>query len=177
MKNRDADLTAQVEQLQRDVAWLREAFSIFEALATPRMARLYQQSVGGLVAVASNTDWRLRGFYPIEGDLAWTQFDMDVAVCMLLLKGESYSCALRIVRTEHIEAPGSIVVKVNSEVMQPIYDEDEQAYTFQFHAKRTGWHVFNFNSRKCLQPSLKGSEDGRRLGVLFRSLSLIPIIS
>jgi hypothetical protein len=176
VKKHDTDLTAQVERLQREVDSLRAAFSIFEGLATPRMARLYQQMVGGLAAAASNADWRMHGFYPLEEDVAWTQFDRDVAIYMLLLKGESYSCALRLVRTPHIELPDSIVVKVNGEEMQPIYDEDEQAYTFEFHAQRTGWHAFSFNSRECLQPSLRDSQDTRRLGVLFRSLSIIPII-
>jgi hypothetical protein len=176
------DLTAQVEQLQREVDSLRAAFSLFEGLVTPRMAKLYQQMIGGLVATASNSDWRMHGFYPVEQgsdalDVAWTQFDQNVAIYMLLLKGESYSCALRLIRTPHIEAPGSIVVRVNGKEMQPNYDEDEQAYTFRVRADRTGWYLFSFNSRKCLQPSLHGSQDLRRLGVLFQSLSLVPIIA
>ena len=177
VKKHELDLSAEVERLKREVDSLRAAFSIFEALATPRMAKIYQQMVGGLVAVASNTDWRMRGFYPLEEEVAWTNFDMDAAVFMLLLKDESYSCALRLVRTPHIEAPGSVVVKVNDEKMRPTYDEDEEAYTFAYHAQQTGWHAFGFSSRNCLQPSLQGSKDDRRLGVLFRSLTLIPIIS
>jgi len=166
----DTDLTAQVEQLKREVASLRAAFSLFEGLVTPRMAKLYQQTIGGLVAVASNSDWRMHGFYAVEEnsgalDVAWTQFDQNVAIYMLLLKGESYSCALRLIRTPHIVAPGSVVVRVNGEEMRPIYDEDVQAYTF------------NFNSRECLQPSLHQSQDRRRLGVLFRSLTLVPIVA
>ncbi len=181
LKKPDTDLTAQVERLEREVESLRAAFSIYEALVTPRMARLYQQMVGGLVAVASDTDWRMKGFYSVEQgagalDVAWTQFDEEVAIYMLLLKGESYSCALRLIRTPHIEAPGSVIVRVNGAELRTIYDEDEQAYTFKFRADRTGWHPFSFNSRKCLQPSLHKSQDLRRLGVLFQSLSLVPII-
>lgn len=180
MVARDTDLTAQVEHLQREVDSLRAAFSLFEGLATPRMSKLYQEMIGGLVAVPSTSDWRMQGFYAVERgagglDVAWTQFDQNAAINMLLLKGESYSCALRLIRTPHIEAPGSVVIRVNGAEMRPIYDEDEQAYTFEFRADRTGWYPFGFNSRECMQPSLNKSLDRRRLGVLFRSLSLVPI--
>lgn len=176
MKKRDADPTAQIEQLQREVDSLRSAFSVFEALAMPRMAKLYQEMVGGLVAVASNSDWRMHGFFPPEENLAWTQFDLDAGIQMLLLKGDRYECALRLVQTPHIAARDGVVVKVGGKKMQPVYDEEEQAYSFEFHAQRTGWHDFTFNSRECLQPSLSGSHDIRRLGVLFRSLTLVPIV-
>jgi hypothetical protein len=180
-KNGEANLLSELERLRSQVESLRAAFSIFEGLATPRMARLYQQSVGGLVAVASNSDWRMQGFYPVEHgsgtlDVAWTKFDDKVAIFMLLLKDETYSCALRLVRTPHIEAPNSIVVTVKDKQMAPIYDEDEQAYTFTFRAERTGWYPFSFNSRKCLQPTLQGGRDVRQLGVLFRSLTLVPVL-
>jgi hypothetical protein len=177
----EASLTYQVEQLRGQVESLRAAFAIFEGLATPRMAKLYQETVGGLVAVASDSDWRMHGFYPVERgsgalDVAWTKFDEKVAIYMLLLKNETYSCALRIVRTPHVESPNSIVVTVDEKEVRLVYDEDEQAYTFTFRPERTGWHSFGLNSRKCLQPTLQGGRDVRQLGVLFRSLTLLPIV-
>jgi hypothetical protein len=177
-----SELRAQLEKLESRFVDLADAFSIFQVLATPRMAQMFQTAVGGLELTPEEQDWRLQDFFNPEhassagGSFAWGRYDERPRAYMFVLSGEEYVVTLDLAPSPNTQRTEDLILKVDGVPVRPTYDVETQVYSFTYEATKTGWAEFEINARECHEPSLHGSYDLRRLGVMFRSLTLVPIL-